>query len=258
MSEVIVERRGRALWVTISREERRNALNEAVISALIDGIGEAEAAGARAVVLTGAGSKTFSAGGDLKPDASGDPFRVDPSRLDNPYALLLRALEECPVPTVARVNGHAMGGGFGLACAADLAIGVEGARLGTPEVKLGLFPLMILPPMLRVMDRRKVAEICFTGETMSAAEAAAAGALTAVVAPDELDARVDALIERLGAGGPTAQRFGRRVLATISDLPYLAGVEYAQRLLPGLSRTEEALEGFRAFNERRPASWVGS
>jgi len=106
MADVRVETRGQALWLTIDREDKRNALDDAVLHALREGV---EAAGQRddirAVVITGAGSKVFCAGGNLKQDAEGDPFRVDPNRLDNPVAVLLRAIEDCPVATIARVNG---------------------------------------------------------------------------------------------------------------------------------------------------------
>lgn len=199
MPDVMVERRGRALWLIIDREASRNALNAAVLAALCAGIAGAGREGVRAVVLTGAGGKVFCAGGDLKPDAAGDPFRIDPAELDNPVARFLKALEECPVPTIARVNGHALGGGFGLVCACDFAIGVTGARLGTPEAKLGLFPLMILPAMLRVLDRRTVTRLCMTAEPMAAEEALACGALTGLVPPEGLDAAVEALVARLAA-----------------------------------------------------------
>jgi enoyl-CoA hydratase/carnithine racemase len=258
MAEVRDERRAGALWLTIDREERRNALNEGVLEALRRGI-EAAAADPqlRAVILTGAGDKVFCAGGDLKPDAAGDPFRIDPAQVDNPVVRLLRAMEDSPLPIVARVNGHATGGGFGLVCAADFAIAAETARLGAPEARIGVFPLMILPAMLRLIPRRKLLELCMTGDTMTAAEALAFGILNEVAAPAELDARVDALVGRLAAASPTALRFGRRALAAIADLPYAAALEYAQRLLPQLARTEDAREGFRAFNERRKPDWTG-
>lgn len=257
MGEVRVEERGRALWLTIDREDRRNALDDAVLAGLIAGVEEAgRLEGIRAVVLTGAGSRVFCAGGNLKSDAEGDPFRVDPNRLDNPVAALLRALEECPVATIARVNGHALGGGFGLVCACDFAIGADHARLGTPEVTLGLFPLMILPSMLRVLARRDVMRLSLTGKPIDAAEAAAIGALNEAVPAVELDARVDALVATLAGGAPTATRFGRRALNTIAGMAYLDGVEYAQRVLPLLARTDDAVEGFKAFNEKRPPRWV--
>src|SRR5437868_2960365 len=145
VSEVRRERRGVALWLTIDREERRNALNEAVLEGLREGVAAARIEdGIRAVVITGAG-KVFCAGGDLKPDANGDPFRIDPAEVDNPVASLFHAIIDCAVPVIARVNGHALAGGFGLVCACDFAIAADNAKFGTPESRIGLFPMMILP-----------------------------------------------------------------------------------------------------------------
>jgi enoyl-CoA hydratase/carnithine racemase len=258
MPEVLRARRGAALWLTIDREARRNALNEAVLGELRAGIesvaGEPEV---RAVVITGAGDRAFCAGGDLKPDAEGDPFTVDPAELDNPVVALFRAIIACPVPVIARVNGHALAGGFGLVCACDFAVVADHARLGTPEARIGLFPMMILPWMLRTVPRRKLMELCITGEPMSAAEAFSHGIVNYVVPAAELDAKVAALVDAIAAGSPTAIRMGRRALATIDGLPLEASLEYAQRVLPQLARTEDAREGFAAFNARRPPVWTG-
>jgi enoyl-CoA hydratase/carnithine racemase len=258
MPEVRSERRRNALWLTIDREERRNALNAAVLDGLRDGIaGIAGEPDIRAVVITGAGEKVFCAGGDMKPDASGDPFRVDPAERDNPVVKLFRQIIDAPVPVIARVNGHALAGGFGLVCACDFAIVAEHARLGTPEVRVGLFPLMILPLMLRVVPRRKLLELCVTGEPISAHEALTHGMVNHVVPLKDLDAKVDTLVAAIAAGSPTAISIGRRALATIDGLSVDAGLEYAQRVLPQLARTEDAREGFRAFNDKRSPVWPG-
>ena len=258
MAEVRSERRGSALWLTIDREEQRNALNEAVLDGLRAAVaGAAEDPQIRCVVITGAGDKVFCAGGDLKPDAEGDPFRIDPAELDNPVVALFRAIIGCAVPVVARVNGHALAGGFGLVCACDFAVVADHAKLGTPEARIGLFPMMILPWMLRTVPRRKLMELCITGEPMTAAEALALGVVNSVVPAAELDAKVDAFAAAIAAGSPTAIRVGRRALAMIDGLPLEAGLEYAQRVLPQLARTEDAREGFRAFNERRKPAWTG-
>ena len=107
MSEVRSERVGHALWLTIDREERRNALNEAVLDGLRAGLVSAmETSGIRAVVITGAGEKAFCAGGDLKATADGDPFGIDPAERDNPVVKLFRTIIDSPVPVIARVNGQ--------------------------------------------------------------------------------------------------------------------------------------------------------
>lgn len=258
MPEVRRERVGQALWLTIDREERRNALNEAVLEGLRAGMaGIASTPEIRAVVITGAGEKVFCAGGDLKPDAQGDPFRVDPAERDNPVVRLLHAIVDCPVPVIARVNGHALAGGFGLVCACDFAVVADHARLGTPEARIGLFPMMILPFLLRTVPRRKLLELCVTGEQISAAEALAHGIVNHVVALSALDHKIGALIASITAGSPSAIAIGRRALAMMDDLSVEAGLEYAQRVLSQLTRTEDAREGFRAFNEKRPPVRTG-
>ncbi len=257
MQEVRRERREAALWLTIDREERRNALNEAVLTGLLDGVREADRDSTiRAVVMTGAG-KVFCAGGDLKPSAEGDPFRIDPAEVDNPVVSLFRAMSGCAVPVIARVNGHALAGGFGLVCACDFAVVVESAKLGTPEARIGIFPMMILPWMLRTIPRRKLLELCVTGEPISAAEALTHGIVNHVVAADKLDEKVDALVASIAASSPTAIRMGRRALTTLDSLSVDEGLEYAQRVLPQMARTEDAREGFRAFNEKRAPVWTG-
>jgi enoyl-CoA hydratase/carnithine racemase len=257
MQEVRRERRGAALWLTIDREERRNALNEAVLTGLREGVTSARIEdGIRAVVITGAG-KVFCAGGDLKPDAQGDPFRVDPAEIENPVVALFRAIAACAVPVIARVNGHALAGGLGVVCACDFAIVAENAKLGTPESRIGLFPMMILPWMLRTIPRRKLLEICVTGEPITAAEALAHGIVNHVVPLEKLDEKVEQLIASIVKSSPAAIRMGRRALATMDALPLDASLEYAQRVLPQMARTEDAREGFRAFNEKRVPVWPG-
>jgi len=258
MPDVRYERKGQALWLTIDREERRNALNEAVFDGLRAGIAQAEETPEiRAVVMTGAGEKAFCAGGDLKPNAEGDPFTVDPAERDNPAVKLFRAIIDSRVPVIARVNGHALAGGFGLVCACDFAVVADHARLGVPEARIGIFPMMILPFMPRTISRRKLLELCVTGEPISAAEALAHGMVNYVVPRAALDEKVDALVASIAASSPTAIGMGRRALATIDGLSLEAGLEYAQRVLPQMARTQDAREGFRAFNEKRSPVWTG-
>lgn len=258
MSEVVAERRGAAIWLVVNREERRNALNEAVLAALREAVlSVGRYPEVRAVVLTGAGTRAFCAGGDLKPDAEGDPFRIDPSETSHPVVRLFEAIVECPVPVIARVNGHALAGGFGLVCVADFAIAVDTAKFGVPEARIGLFPMMILPHMLRTIPRRKLLELCVTGEPVNAADALAHGILNYVVTADALDTKVEELVTAIAKSSPSAIRMGRRALAMLDAMPLRNGLEYAQRVLPQMARTEDAREGFRAFNEKRPPVWTG-
>lgn len=256
MSGVKSERRGVALWLTIGREARRNSLNEEVARGLAAGIREAqEDRSVRAVVLTGAGDKVFCAGGDVKPDAEGNPFDYDPARPRNPIVDLFKEMEQCDVPIVARVNGHAYGGGFGLVCACDMAVASAEAKLGTPEAKIGLFPMMILPYMMRVIPRRVLYEMCVTGEPLTAQEAKALGIVNHVAPAGELDAKLDWFLARFVENSPTAVRLGKHAFHAIQDMTLGQSLEFAQSFLGHMARTGDAREGFRAFNERRKPDW---
>jgi enoyl-CoA hydratase/carnithine racemase len=254
---VRIERNDAVLTITIDRIERRNALNEAVAEGVFAGLDEAEAdRQIRAVVLTGAGDKAFCAGGDLQPAADGTPFTIDPADPRHYVARLLRRMDACRLPLIARLNGHALAGGFGLACACDLVVAREDALLGVPEVKVGLFPMMILPYLLRVMPYRTMMEMCVTGEPMTGSEAAARGFINYAAPAAELDAKVAWLAGRIVTKSPTGVRLGKQALAKIREMSTDSALEYAQFMLANMARTRDAKEGFAAFNEKRAAQWT--
>jgi len=255
-SPVRVERHGPACRITIDREREHNTMNDATMTALREALVAAESMdGVRAVVLTGAGTQTFCAGGVLTPGADGSPFALEPGRFDNPVAELFRAIDRCNLPIVARVNGGAFGGGVGLVCACDFAIAVDTARFGTTEAKVGVFPMMILPLLMRVVPRRKLQEMCFLAERFSAADAQALDIVNRVVPAAELDAAVDALVAKLAANSPVALRIGRRAFSAMADLPLGDALNFAQLQIAVMAQSQDAREGMRAFSEKRPPVW---
>jgi enoyl-CoA hydratase/carnithine racemase len=257
--EVRTESRGRSFWITIDRPERRNAISDEVASQIASGLRAAEAnSEIRAIVLTGAGDKAFCAGGDLQASSGDSPFEVDPAHPKNPVIELFKTFETCGLPTIARVNGHALAGGMGLMCACDLAIAVETATFGVPETGVGLFPMMILPYLMRTMSRRTLFEWCITGARFSAGEALEAGLLNSVVAPSELDAALDEQLARITDKSPTAIRLGKMGLRAVEDMTLAQAFEYAQLMLPNMARTGDAKEGFLAFREKRSARFEGN
>ncbi|RZL92585.1 MAG: hypothetical protein EOP82_09820 [Variovorax sp.] len=257
-AQVRVERRGASCRITIDRAEAHNTMTDAVMTALVDAIREAETMeGVRAIVLTGAGEKTFCAGGQLKPTSDGSPFALEPGRFDNPVAELFRALDRCNLPIIARVNGSAFGGGLGLVCACDFAVATDGAMFGTTEAKVGVFPMMILPLLMRVIPRRRLQEMCYFAHRFSAAEAQRFDIVNAVVSAGELDDAVDAMVAKLAANSPVALRIGRRAIAAIQDLSFADALNLAQAILPVLSQSEDTREGMKAFAERRAPVWPG-
>ena len=170
---------------------------------------------------------------------------------------LFRRLERCGVPVIARVNGHALAGGLGLVCACDMAVSTDVAQFGVPESKLGLFPMMILSYMMRIIPRRKLYEIATTGESFSAAEALAMDIVNHVVPAAELDAKLEWLIARIADKSPTAIKLGKQAFRAIEDMPLDKAFEYTQLMLPLMAMTADAKEGFAAFNEKRAPQWPG-
>ena len=255
---VRLEPRGPVQWITIDREAQRNAFNDAVLRGIADGLERAQTnPDIRAIVLTGAGDRAFCAGGDLGSEGAG-PFQVDPARPENAAISLFKSFERCTLPTIARINGHALAGGLGLVCACDLAIAVDTATLGVPETGVGLFPMMILPYMQRTMPRGKLLEWCITGMRWSAAEALEADLVNYVVPPDQLDAKLDWLLARIVDKSPTALRLGKLGFHALQDMPLPQAFDYAQLMLPNMARTEDAKEGFQAFLEKRAPRFTGN
>ena len=256
---VLVNKSGAVQRIAINRPERRNALNASVVQGIMDGIRAAQAdADIRVIVLTGSGDKAFCAGGDLAPAADGAPFTVDPAHPQNPVVELFKLMEQCDLPIVARVNGHALPGGFGLLCACDIAIAADAASFGVPESKIGLFPMMIMPYMLRVLPLRRFMEMCMTGEFIDAARAVEWGIVNEAVPADRLDARVDEFTAMLAQRSPSAIRLGKQGFHAMRDMAVVQALEYAQLMLPMMARTEDAKEGMRAFQEKRAPNFTGN
>ncbi|SEQ81750.1 Enoyl-CoA hydratase/carnithine racemase [Solimonas aquatica] len=259
MSQVLVEHREQILWITINREERRNALNEEVVRSIDRAVAEANADGrSRAIVLTGAGDKAFCAGADLAKNTKGFAFAADFARPKHYIVDLFKRLQECTLPVIARVNGHVMAGGFGLLCACDMAVAADDIRIGTTESKIGVTPMMILPYMLRVLPARRLQEMCITGEQFTAREALDWGVVNYVVPRAELDAKLDWLLARVTDKSPTAIRLGKQAYNAMRDMSLRESLEYAQVMVPVMSSTEDAREGMAAFQEKRPARFSGN
>jgi enoyl-CoA hydratase/carnithine racemase len=256
MALVLVDVQQRVMRLTINRPEQRNALNDEVLAALRDAIERAATdPDVRAVVLTGAGDKAFCAGADLKQakDSGGGVFRGASDR--HPFIELFHAVERCNKPLVARVNGHAMAGGLGLVCMCDLAISVDDARFGVPEARIGIFPMMILSYMMRLVPRRHLLEMCLTAQPFSAAKALDYGLLNRVVPSAELDAAVDALIGQLLSNAPGALLLGKKAFRAMDDMSLPQCFEYAQLMIARMSQSPDAIEGMTAFAEKREPRW---
>lgn len=256
--EVKVEFRAAACRITIDRPDTRNALNEYVADTIRAAIADAASRpGCRAIVLTGAGDKVFCSGADLAKNAKGSAFAVKKGSKRRHYmASLLQAMHESPLPLIARVNGHALAGGLGLVCACDLIVAVEGAKLGLPEAKVGIAPVMILPPLLRTIPRALLREMILTGEPITAKDALARGIVNYVTASHKLDEKIDWLLQRIAATSPAGLHFAKQALHALDHLGVKESLAYAEVVLPMMTSTSDAEEGMRAFREKRKPAWT--
>jgi methylglutaconyl-CoA hydratase len=254
--DLLVQREDRVLRLTLNRPQRRNALTNEVLLAL----GEAVATASRdrelrVIVLTGAGDKAFCAGADLTPGDT--PFKPDFSRLTLPLADLARAVHDCHIPIVGRINGVCMAGGMGLFGLCDMAIAVEDARFGLPETKIGLFPMQILTTLRDLIPSRFLNEMCITGRPIDSATAYSLGLLNKVVPAAQLDDAVNSLVQDIVAVSPMAVRRGKYAMRAVAAMSFPEIVAFTETAISAMIQTEDAREGLAAFNEKRPPVWPG-
>jgi enoyl-CoA hydratase/carnithine racemase len=243
--------------LTLNRPERRNALSIALVSALSDAFTAIAAdASVRVVIITGSG-RGFCAGGDLAEGMGRQQGFVDAHRSRGVFADLLREMVNCPVPVIAAVNGHALGGGFGLAMAADLVVMDPSATVGTPEVRVGLFPMIILAVLTRVVPHRVLREMVFTGERMSAQDALKYGMVNQVSAAGESVSEAIQKAEVIARRSPTAIRMGKRAMAVTDGQSLDESLAYLHQALTLNLMTEDAAEGIAAFVSKREPTFRG-
>ncbi|MGI9585566.1 MAG: enoyl-CoA hydratase/isomerase family protein [Acidimicrobiia bacterium] len=247
---------GQAATITIDDPERRNPItNEAARdlercirrSATDDDVS--------VVVVTGAGEKAFSAGGDLSSGFVDDPLGDHDER--SALADVFRAIQQNPKPVVARVNGIALGGGFGVAVACDITVASEDAKLGTPEIDLGLWPMLISAVLVRAMPRKALLDMMLTGRIVGASEALDLGLVTRVVPRHDLDQSVTSIVTELQNQSPAALAFGKQAFYAMADMDMNTALDHLHNGLTAVAMTEDAREGVSAFLNRRAADWSG-
>ncbi len=254
---VVVER-GAVARVRMNRPEVFNAFDEAMIAALHDAFTALAADPAvRVIVLEGAG-KAFSAGADLqwmqRASAASQEWNLQDARR---FAGMLAAIQQCPKPTIARVQGVALGGGVGLTCACDIAIAGDDAKFAVSEAKFGILPAVIGPYVTNAVGKRQALRLALTTSRIGAQEALDIGLVQKVVPLDGLDSAVDAMAAELLVGGPNAQREIKQLFAQLEVGPITGDVrELTAQTISRVRSTDEAREGFEAFLAKRPASWI--
>jgi len=258
-----VEHQGSRALVTLAYAKRRNALSPQMTNELLYALEDARLDDeVRVIVITGEG-KTFSAGGDLSyMTASGESVRpppvgepVLPTRGD--YADLLVTLLRCDKPTIARVNGHALGTGLGLVAACNFSVALKDAQFGTPEINAGLFPMMIMALLARIMPRKRLLEMMLLGEKIDAVDAEQFGIITRSVEPGDLDETIREIESQLVTKSPLILKLGLRAFASQEDMDFEAALKMLRERFTSVLETEDAHEGLAAFLEKRAPVWRG-
>lgn len=243
--------------ITIDRPEKRNALNATVLSGLRDALDRAKTDdAARVVVLTGAGDKAFCAGADLGGLAA-DASKVQQHLARGAIVEVLDGMRRLGKPVIARINGHALAGGFGLACGTDLAVAADDATFGMPEVASGLWPFIISTIVRTKMPDRVALELMMTGRRMDAAEALSWGIVNRVVPRADLDQATNELCAQLTSKSPITLRLGKDSFYESEQMERRAAMAYLHAMLGICLDTEDVVEGITAFLQKREPVWKG-
>jgi enoyl-CoA hydratase/carnithine racemase len=251
--ELSVERKDDVLWLTITREERRNAVNHAALKSLARAIDAAQAhRDIRVIVITGAGNKAFCAGADLH---SAQAFTTDYSEPYGHVAQVLRAARASNIPLIARVNGACLAGGMGLMAMCDMAVAASHAVFGLPEVKVGVFPAQVLSVLQHLVPRRLLVEMCVTGEPITSTQALQCGLVNYV--DDDVDTKLAWLLARMLDKSPAAIRRGMYTLKRAESMAFEEAMSFTESQIALFTLTEDAREGQQAFQQKRKPVWAG-
>lgn len=242
--------------ITLNRPERKNAMSAEMVNELLYALDAALIDVNVRVIVLAANGKAFSAGGDLG-QMSGGGGASSELPVKGDYSDLLIALTHATKPVIARVQGAAMGGGFGLVAASSLAVMSTDAQLGTPEINVGLWPMMIMAILARTMQRRPLLEMMLFAQKLSAEDALRLGLVNRVVAPERLEGEVRSMAEQLALKSPTAVARGLAAYAKMGDMTLAESLPWLRDQLYELLGTEDAREGLMAFMEKRAPRWTG-
>jgi enoyl-CoA hydratase len=243
--------------IALDQPETRNALSDELLGELISALEAArDDPAVRCVVLTSTHDKVFSAGANLAGFAAEVPL-VHKHFATERFPRVFRLLGELGKPSICAANGHVLAGALGIALACDLIIAREGARFGTPEINVGLFPFMIMALIYRNVSRKKTNELLLLGEQISAEEACRIGIVNRVAPADEFDSLVTEWARKLVGKSPVMMKLGKDAMFRQQDMAFAEAVDFLRSQLTIAFSTEDVQEGVRAFFEKRAPEWTG-
>jgi enoyl-CoA hydratase len=256
LEQVLLTFEGSVAAVTLNRPDQRNPLS----ATMLRDLGAAfrwcrEEPEVRVVVLTGAG-RVFCAGADLT-SFDGEMTGLEKYRSRDLFVDLFILMAELGKPIVGRINGHALAGGLGLACSCDILVAVDTATFGTPEINVGIWPMMIQAILSRNIPRKVLLEMEMLGDRWTASQLQAIGVINRVVPHEQLDPTVDEIAHQLAKKSPVALRLGRDSFYRQEDMDFRAALHYLHGQFLLVSQTEDSREGIKAFFEKREPDFKG-
>src|ERR1700716_1096970 len=257
LEQVLVSVHGQVATVTLNRPEQRNPLSATMLRELAAAFRwcqrEPEV---RVIVLTGAGDRAFCAGADLA-SFDGGMTELERHRSRDLFVELFTLMATLGKPIVGRINGHALAGGLGLACACDLLVSSDTATFGTPEINVGIWPMMIQAILSRNLPRKVLLEMEMLGDRGTATQLEGFGVVNRVVPHDQLDGAVKDITDKLVKKSPVAMRLGRDSFYRQQDMEFAAALAYLQSQFTLVTLTEDSKEGIKAFFEKREPDFKG-
>src|ERR1700716_29974 len=257
LEQVLVSVHGQVATVTLNRPEQRNPLSATMLRELVTAFGWCQQeADVRVIVLTGAGDRVFCAGADL---ASFDGGMTDLERHGSRdlFVELFTLMASLGKPIVGRINGHALAGGLGLACACDRLASADTATFGTPEINVGIWPMMIQAILSRNIPRKVLLEMEMLGDRWTATQLQGVGVINRVVPHDQLDSAVKEITDKQVRKSPVALRLGRDSFYRQQDMEFRAALDYLHSQFTLVTLTEDSKEGIKAFFEKREPDFKG-
>lgn len=257
LENVLLETAGHVATITLNRPEQRNPLSAGMLRDLVAAFTWCQGEDAvRVVVLTGAGDRAFCSGADLSSFQVGVP-ESDRHRERHVFVDLFLLMSRLGKPIVGRINGHALAGGLGLAGSCDMLVAVDTATFATPEINVGVWPMMIQAVLARNLPRKVLLEMEMLGDRWTATQMQATGFVNRVVAREQLDSTVQELTEKLAKKSPAVMRLGRDSFYRQQDMEFGPALDYLYSELLKVAMTEDAKEGVLAFFEKREPEFKG-
>ena len=254
--ELLYDVRESVACIRLNRESKRNALSQEMISSLMERLHEADGDDrVRAVCITGVGDKAFCSGADLAATTGAEGADRLPGARN--YATLLKRMADFGKPLVARVNGPCLAGGIGLMLSCDIVLARNDVFFRTPEVNVGIFPMMVGALLYRNVGWKKAMDMVLTGRKIQAQEAEQIGLITRAVDPGHLDVEVGETLKALTSKSPIGTRLGKVAFRAMADMPFDEALDFLCEALGKAISTEDAMEGMMAFLQKREPEFKG-